>query len=145
VRSFRGAEDRSGELVTTDGAVVGRHAGIENFTVGQRKGLGVALGEPRFVVRIEPDTRRVVLGLREELARGALTARAVNWLVDPPGDPFSCEVKIRYLSRPVAARVSLLEHDRIQVDLAEPRDGVAPGQALVCYAGDRVLGGGWIE
>ena len=88
IRRRRGELDTAGEVVTTDGAVVGRHDGFERFTVGQRKGLGIALGEPYYVVRIEPDTRRVVLGRREDLARAELTAAGANWLVDPPSDAF---------------------------------------------------------
>lgn len=136
--------DTAGELVTTDGAVVGEHAGIEGFTVGQRKGLGVALGEPKFVVRIEPDTNRVVLGDREELGRSTLTATGTNWLVDEDQVPSSCQVQIRYNSPPVAATVELLAEQRLSVTFDEPQFGVAPGQAVVCYDGDRTLGGGWI-
>jgi tRNA-specific 2-thiouridylase len=145
VRRRRGEEDTSGEIVTTAGEVVGRHAGIEGFTIGQRKGLGVAFGERRFVVRIEADTRRVVIGPREALARGELTAEGVNWLVDEPAGPFACGVQIRYNSPPVAATAEPLPGNRLRVRLDSPRDGVAPGQAVVCYDGDRVLGGGWIE
>lgn len=145
VRHRRGEMDLSGEIVTTGGEVVGRHAGIEQFTVGQRKGLGVALGEPRYVLRLEHETRRVVIGLREELLRDALTARGGNWLIDPPDRPLECEVKIRYRSAATPARVTVLDGDRLHVQLHEPRTGIAPGQAVVCYSGDRVLGGGWIE
>jgi tRNA-specific 2-thiouridylase len=145
VRRRRGNLDLSGELVTTDGEVVGRHQGIENFTVGQRKGLGVAMGERYFVVRIEPETRRVVIGRRDELARREFTAARANWLIDEPTGPLRCEVKIRYLSQPVAGTVEPLGDGRLRFTLDEPKHGVAPGQAAVCYAGDRVLGGGWIE
>lgn len=145
VRHRRGETDLSGEIVTSSGEVVGRHPGIERFTVGQRKGLGVALGEPRYVLRLEQQTRRVVIGLREELLRDNFTAQGGNWLIDPPQQPLECEVKIRYRSAPTPATVTVLEGDRLQVQLHEPRAGVAPGQAVVCYAGDRVLGGGWIE
>lgn len=141
----RRSDDRSGEIVTTDGALVGRHEGIEGFTIGQRKGLGVALGEPRYVVRLEPETRRVVIGERHELLRGELTARDANWLVEPPSAPLQCLVQIRYRSGPTPATVSALDGRRLQVHLHEPRAGIAPGQAVVCYDGDRVLGGGWIE
>ena len=145
VRSNRQDIDTAGELVTTDGTVVGEHNGIEGFTIGQRKGLGVALGEPKYVVRIEPDSRRVVLGDREELARPSLTARGTNWLVDTEQVPEQCEVQIRYNSAPVPAMVELLPEQRLAVTFAEPQFGVAPGQAVVCYKGDRTLGGGWIE
>ncbi len=136
---------REGEIVTTSGEVLARHEGIEHFTIGQRKGLGVAVGEPRYVVRIEADTRRVVVGTREELARTSFTAGRANWLMEPPAEPLRCEVKIRYLSRPVWATVQPLDGDRLAFELDEPQYGVAPGQAAVCYDGDRVLGGGWIE
>jgi tRNA-specific 2-thiouridylase len=144
VRERRGA-GTTGEIVTTDGTVVGRHEGLEQFTVGQRKGLRVALGARRYVVRIEPETRRVVIGTQEELARDDLVAGNCNWLIDPPTGPLACEVKIRYRSRPVPATIEPLGEERMRVRFAEPCLGVAPGQAAVCYHGDRVLGGGWIE
>ena len=137
--------DTAGELVTTDGTVVGAHAGIEGFTVGQRKGLGVALGEPKFVVRIEPDTKRVVLGDRDELCRAELTASETNWLVPPEDIPERCLAQIRYNSPPAPATVRLLEGDRLSVVFDEPQFGVTPGQAVVCYEGNRTLGGGWID
>ncbi len=145
VRAHRTESDTAGELVTTAGTVVGRHAGIEGFTVGQRKGLGVALGEPKFVVRIEPDTRRVVLGDREELAQARLTAAGTNWLVDSDRVPARCQVQIRYNSAPAPATVELLPARRMSVVFDEPQFGVTPGQAAVCYDGPRTLGGGWIE
>lgn len=145
VQNRLGDEDRRGEIVMTDGTVVGEHDGIEKFTIGQRKGLGVALGEPRFVVRIEPQSRRVVIGEREELGRRELTASRSNWLVDTPQASFDCTVKIRYLSTPAPARVQPLDNNRFSVEFSEPQSGVAPGQAVVCYDGDQVLGGGWIE
>jgi len=145
VRQRRPGLDTSGEIVTTDGTVVGRHDGLERFTVGQRKGLGIAFGERRFVVRLEPETRRVVVGTREDLARTELTAAGSNWLIRPPSGPFRCQVKIRYRSRAVGATVEPRGSDQFSVRFDEPRHGVAPGQAAVCYDGDRVLGGGWIE
>ncbi|WP_146448978.1 tRNA 2-thiouridine(34) synthase MnmA [Bythopirellula polymerisocia] len=145
VRDHREPVDTSGEFVTTDGTVVGTHSGIEGFTVGQRKGLGIALGEPKFVVRIEPDSRRVVLGDREELAQPSLTATQTNWLVPIEDVPRRCQVQIRYNTAPVWADVQLLPERRLAVKFVEPQCGVAPGQAVVCYDGDRTLGGGWIE
>lgn len=145
IHEQRPEAESSGEIVTTDGTVVGRHEGIERYTIGQRKGLGVAFGDRRFVVRIEPETRRVVVGEREELARSELTASGANWLIDLPTGRFSCEVKIRYRSRPVPAIVEPLGEDDFAVRFEESCHGVAPGQAAVCFEGDRVLGGGWIQ
>jgi tRNA-specific 2-thiouridylase len=134
-----------GDFVLTTGEVVGRHSGIEGFTVGQRKGLGIALGEPKFVVRIEPDTKRVVLGDREELGRSTLTAVDCNWLVEPSSLPHRASVQIRYNAPPAPAAIQLNNDGRLHVRFDIPQFGVAPGQAAVCYDGDRVLGGGWIE
>jgi tRNA-specific 2-thiouridylase len=145
VRRRRGEFATSGEIVTTDGAVVGRHDGLEGFTIGQRKGLGIAFGEPRYVVRLEAESRRVVIGTKDELARRTFTANRANWLVDPPTEPFACDVQIRYNSAAASAMVTPLANGRFEVLLDEPRGGIAPGQAAVCYDGDRVLGGGWIE
>ena len=135
---------RSGEIVTTDGRVVGRHEGVEKFTIGQRKGLGVAFGEPRYVVRIDAQSREVVVGTKDELARRELSARGANWFF-PPEPRFECQVKIRYRSPAVPAVVETLPDDRFRVEFLEPCYGVAPGQAAVCYRGDELLGGGWID
>jgi tRNA-uridine 2-sulfurtransferase len=145
VRQRRRNVDMSGTIVTTEGRVVGTHPGIERFTIGQRKGLGVAMGEPYFVVRIEPGTKKVVIGRQEELARRELTASECNWLGDPPPDEFRCSAKIRYNSAPAAATAQVLEGGRLHISFDEPRYGVAPGQAVVLYDGERVLGGGWID
>jgi len=141
----RGGASTAGDLVDTGGNVVGQHTGIEQFTIGQRKGLRVAFGEPRFVVRIEADTRRVVIGERHELGRKEMTADKLNWLIPPTEDEFSCSVQIRYNSAAVPATVRMLGKNRIAVEFDEPCAGVAPGQAAVCYDGNTVLGGGWIE
>ncbi len=141
----RGRGGVAGAIITADGREVGRHQGIEAFTVGQRKGLGVAMGEPYFVVRIDPQTHQVVIGRREELARTELIAKDCNWLAEPDSDEFACLAKIRYNSPPAAARGSRLADGRLRVVFDEPLFGVSPGQAVVCYSGTRVLGGGWIE
>ncbi|QDS97442.1 tRNA-specific 2-thiouridylase MnmA [Adhaeretor mobilis] len=137
--------DTAGELVLTDGTVVGKHSGIEGFTVGQRKGLGVALGEPKFVVRIEPESRNVVLGDREEMGCRELTAKDCNWLVEHEEIPQRCEVQIRYNASSAPATVELLDEGRFSVEFDEPQFAIAPGQAAVCYHGEQTLGGGWIE
>jgi tRNA-specific 2-thiouridylase len=141
----------SGELIATDGTVIGEHAGIESFTVGQRKGLGVALGEPKFVVRIEPETRRVVLGSRSELDRCELTARDCNWLEvdrEDASGSLRCFAQIRYNAPAQPATISRLAEWRLHVVFDDPQFAVTPGQAVVCYDAEtntRVIGGGWIE
>lgn len=144
LKRYRGEADTAGELVDTAGNVLGAHAGYEQFTIGQRRGLGVAFGAPRFVVRIEPLTRRVVIGTHDELGRLELEADRANWLADVDGE-FRCEAQIRYQHRPGKATVSVIQDDRFRVTFDEPQFGVAPGQACVLYDGDRVLGGGWIQ
>jgi tRNA-specific 2-thiouridylase len=146
----RARADNSGELVTTDGTVVGEHHGIESFTVGQRKGLGVALGDRKFVVRIEPDSRRVVIGDRDDLNRQHLTARDCNWLVSnlASNQPMRCYAQIRYNADAHPATMTLLPEQRLHILFDEPQFAVTPGQAIVCYDAEnneRVLGGGWIE
>lgn len=144
VRRRRPEWDSSGLIVTIDGEVVGRHAGIEKFTIGQRKGLGVALGARYYVVRIDPTTRTVVVGPRTALACRGLIAAEANWLIDPPSRPFRCQIKIRYRTPPAEAEVIPESPTRFRAIFAKPCDAVTPGQAAVCYHGDQVLGGGWI-
>ncbi len=143
------AEERAGEFVGIDGEVLGHHPGIEGFTVGQRKGLGIALGKPMFVVRIEPDTKRVVLGERDDLNRHSLTASESNWLVEVPvGESIRCEAQIRYNTTAAPASVTLKEDAKFNVEFDSPQKGITPGQAVVCYDANepsRVLGGGWID
>jgi tRNA-specific 2-thiouridylase len=137
--------ESAGDFVLTDGTVIGQHEGYENYTVGQRKGLGVALGGRRYVVRIEPETRRVVLGERHELERSTLSARDANWLIEPPSEPIECEIKTRYQAPRIPATVAQAAGNRLTITTHEPDDQVAPGQAVVLYREDQVLGGGWIE
>jgi tRNA-specific 2-thiouridylase len=145
VRRWRGSMDLSGEIVTTDGTVLGRHEGIENYTIGQRKGLGIALGDRRYVVRIDRQRQQVVIGSPEDLLCEELWARDANWLVDRPQGPLRCTVKIRYGARPVGAIVLSEASGQLHVRFDNPQSGVAPGQAVVCYDEMRVLGGGWIH
>jgi tRNA-specific 2-thiouridylase len=138
-------QETSGELVDTGGNVVGQHAGFERFTIGQRRGLGVTFGVPKYVVKIEPDTHRVVLGDHEDLARTELEADRLNWLVEDVPAKFTCRAQIRYGHEPGLAEVQVVDEDRLAVRFDEPQYGVAPGQAVVFYDDDRVLGGGWIR
>jgi tRNA-specific 2-thiouridylase len=145
IRKYRGLDDDlSGEFVDRAGAVLGRHDGCHHFTIGQRRGLGIAFGSPRFVVAIEPATRRVVLGTHDELARHELDADRTNWLVPHIPARLRCHAQIRYRHDAAGAEVTV-EWDRIHVRFDEPQFGVTPGQAVVLYDGDRVLGGGWIR
>lgn len=145
VRARREASNRAGEITTLEGRVVGRHEGIEGFTIGQRKGLGGGLGERHYVIRIDAATNRVVIGLHEDLARHELTATDLNWHFAPPTSSFRCAAQIRYNSGAHAATAMLISPDRLHIRFDDPVYGVAPGQAVVCFQDDRVLGGGWIE
>ncbi len=145
----------AGDFVTTDGRVVGSHDGYEAFTVGQRKGLGIALGTPHFVIRIDPETNQVVLGEKESLACGQLSAGDANWLVAPeslsrlaasePADGLSVQIRYNGSPEPASVEVDPASPERFTVHFDRPVDAVAPGQAAVVYHGTRVLGGGWIE
>jgi tRNA-specific 2-thiouridylase len=146
VRERRTESARVGPIVDTGGRVLGQHHGIERFTIGQRKGLGVAAGERLYVVQILPGTNTVVLGQRQELLAAGLKATRVNWLLEtPPAEPFSCQGKIRYRHTAAPATVTPLANGEVKVSFAQPQSAVTPGQAVVFYDGSRVLGGGWIE
>jgi tRNA-specific 2-thiouridylase len=144
IRRRRPGAATAGAFVDTEGRVLGEHGGIERFTVGQRKGLGIATGERRYVLRVVPATNEVVLGDRDELLTSGLRASGVNWLTEPPAGELRCLAKIRYRHAPAPARVTA-EGDGAVVRFDEPQSAVTPGQAVVFYDGTRVLGGGWIE
>jgi tRNA-specific 2-thiouridylase len=147
VNRLRPEASEAGEIVHVDGRVLGRHEGIAGFTVGQRRGLGVAGGERLYVARIEPERRRVVIGPRRALACRAALLSDVNWLGPemPPKSGTGLEVKHRANEPTVPARILPLPGGRWRVEFASPQAGVAPGQACVFYAGTRIMGGGWIE
>jgi tRNA-uridine 2-sulfurtransferase len=136
-----------GEIVHVDGRVLGSHDGIGHFTVGQRRGLSVASGERLYVVRLEPETRRVIVGPRPALLCPFAELSGINWLGDVPlpGEGIALEVRHRAREPAVPARMFALGEDGARVEFDEPQAGVAPGQACVAYQGTRVLGGGWIE
>lgn len=135
-----------GELVSTDGRVLARHSGVHHFTVGQRKGLGVAAGEPLYVIATDPATQRVTVGKNEDLLRGEFAVKDVNWIsIAEPESPVRAEVRIRNKHVPAAATVRAIEGGRAEVRFDEPQRAVTPGQAAVFYSGNLVLGGGWIE
>jgi tRNA-specific 2-thiouridylase len=139
--------DTRGEVVDSDGHVVAEHAGVHNFTVGQRKRLGVARGEPLYVIATEPETHRVIVGRNDDLLRPGLNARAVNWVsIAPPDEPVCADVKIR--NKHTAAPATIYpgaDSSQVQVRFDEPQRAITPGQAAVFYSRDVVLGGGWID
>ena len=141
---YRGRPDLSGDFVDPSGRVLGQHGGFDQFTIGQRRGLGMAFGEPRFVIRIEPESRRVVLGTHADLACTTVEGDGVSWLADDVPSSLECLAQIRYLHTAAPARVEV-RGEEVTVQFEQPQFGVAPGQALVLYDGDRVLGGGWIR
>jgi tRNA-specific 2-thiouridylase len=135
----------AGRFVDTAGNVLAEHDGYEQFTIGQRKGLRYAAGARRYVLEIVPETHDVVLGEREELLAPALIASRVNWLIDPPAKALRCGAKIRYRHQVAQATVIPHHRDEARVEFDEPQSAITPGQAVVFYEGNRVLGGGWIE
>ncbi|MBM6577323.1 tRNA 2-thiouridine(34) synthase MnmA [Microvirga sp. SRT01] len=138
VRKLRPDADTAGEIVDLSGRTLGRHRGLIHFTVGQRRGLEIGgTPEPLYVVRLEPDSKRVVVGPRAALAVEAAVLENLNWIGGDHRGPLTA--KVRSMAKPVPAR---LEGGRLSFDA--PEYGVAPGQAAVLYAGERVLGGGWI-
>jgi len=146
IRKRRPGLSTAGQFVDQGGRPLGEHDGIERFTVGQRKGLGVALGDRRYVLEIIPASNEVVLGPREDLLAEGLVASRVNWLADvAPGTELTCLAKIRYRHEAAASTVHVLPDSNARVYFEVPQSAVTPGQAVVFYDGNRVLGGGWIE
>jgi tRNA-specific 2-thiouridylase len=152
IEKLRPGAAEPGDIVDLDGRVLGRHEGVIRYTVGQRRGLGLGGGEPLFVVRLDAEARRVVVGPRAALARRTVPVAEVNWLgdgafEDAPAEGWEVEARVRSTRPPRPARVLPEGPGRARVELLAPEEGVAPGQACVFYAPDssRVLGGGWIE
>lgn len=140
-------QSKRGEIVTRDGQVLGEHAGVHHYTVGQRKGLGIAAPEPLYVIATEPLTQRVIVGGNDDLLRGEFTARDVNWIsIAAPDEPVRAEVRIRNKHLPAPATVYPLDAGkRLRVVFDQPQRAVTPGQGAVLYSDELVLGGGWIE
>ena len=136
----------SGEIATTEGRVVGRHAGLHRYTVGQRRGIGVAAADPLYVVKIDVPRNQLVVGKHSELYRKALVAAGVNWLsIAPPRSSVRAKVRIRYRALEAQATLIPIGSVKVGVDFDEPQPAITPGQAAVFYDDDVVLGGGWIE
>ena len=151
IEKLRPGAAEPGEIVHLDGRVLGHHEGVIRYTVGQRRGLGVGGGEPLFVVGLDAEARRVVVGPRAALASRSVAVAEVNWLGDlpfeeAPADGWDATVRVRSTRPPAPARIRPLGGGRARVELLALEEGVAPGQACAFYASDgtRVLGGGWI-
>ena len=144
----RGAalSSNEGEIVTEDGAVVGRHNGVHNFTIGQRKGLGFAAGKPFYVVAIDRENNRVVVGDDESLRTSTCEVHEVNWIsLEIPTEPLRASVKIRHKHVPAEATITALDDTRARIVFDTPQRAITAGQGAVFYDGVRVLGGGWIR
>ena len=141
----RGSGRMDGEIVHVSGQVLGRHLGTYRYTIGQRRGLGIAWPQPLYVTGIDAENRRVVVGEKEHLSCGELTVHKVEWGGAEPSEPLRAACRIRYRHREVPAMITPLSGGRARVRFDVPQQGVTPGQVAVFYEGDRVLGGGWIE
>jgi tRNA-specific 2-thiouridylase len=146
-----GSTDRlpgDGEIVDASGAVVGQHAGIHRYTIGQRRGIGIAATEPLYVVNINAAKNEVVVGQQDDLLSTRFTAAGVNWIsIETPSSAVRAEVRVRYRHTPAAATITPLHGDRdgrVQVVFDEPQRAITPGQTTVFYRGDEVVGGAWI-
>lgn len=134
-----------GEIVDLSGRVLGAHSGIHRYTIGQRRGLGIARGKPLYVVGLDPETHRVIVGERAHLARRSFRVVRPNWVsIARPAGPIRAAVRIRSRHREAPATVRVLDDDLVDVVFDTPQAAVTPGQAAVFYDGERVLGGGWI-
>jgi tRNA-specific 2-thiouridylase len=135
----------AGDIVTSSGAVLGKHTGIHRYTVGQRRGIGISQARPLYVLGINTEDNQVIVGGDDELLSNEFTAAGVNWIAfDGPTEDVAAEVRIRYRHEAAPARIAPLSNNRARITFAEPQRAITPGQATVFYRGDEVLGGGWI-
>ncbi len=154
IERLRPGAGEPGDVVHVDGRILGQHEGIIHYTIGQRRGLGMATGDPLFVIALDADKRHVIVGPRDALLTKYVLLREINWLGDGPMAQAFAEnlpvlVKVRSTRPPIEARLTQHDGDRLAVELLGDEEGVAPGQACVFYdpdsGGSRILGGGWIE
>lgn len=144
IEQYKGKTYLCGDFVDKQGNVLGKHNGLIRYTIGQRKGLNIALGHPVYVISKDIESNTVVLGSNEDLNKKSLTARDFNWIAQKPDDKISCFAKTRYNMHEVPC-VAYCDGDRVVVEFNEPVRAITPGQAVVLYDGDYVLGGGTIE
>jgi tRNA-uridine 2-sulfurtransferase len=137
---------KEGEIVDVDGKILGKHDGIHHYTIGQRKGLGIAAAEPLYVISIDAANNRVVVGDRTKATKAECTVNRVNWVsIDEPSSPIRAGVQVRYRTKAIPVTVVPLENSRVRIVFDEPQFSITPGQAAVWYDGEKVLGGGIIE
>jgi tRNA-specific 2-thiouridylase len=135
-----------GAIVNAKGETLGAHSGIHRYTIGQRRGLGIAHEKPLYVVQIERLKNQIIVGEKDELEQTEFTAKGVNWVAfDTPAEPVRAAVKVRYRHEPAMATIRTLEDNRARVVFDEPQRAITPGQATIFYDGEEVVGGGWIE
>ena len=135
----------AGQIVNSIGEVIGEHLGIHRYTIGQRRGIGIAQARPLYVLNIDPEKNQVMVGRDDELLSDGFTAAGVNWIaINNPTEPVSAEVRVRYRHTAVAAKITPVQNHRVVVKFDEPQRAITPGQATVFYRGDEVVGGGWI-
>lgn len=150
VKKIAPQAEEHGDIVHTDGRILGRHNGIIHYTIGQRKGLGIGGGvtednAPLYVVEIDPEQNRVIVGEKESLARDIIHIKDCNWLgADKDTGPHKIQLKFRSVMRPIEAQLHIGANGTAEIHLPAPQYGIAPGQAAVCYDKDRLIGGGWI-
>jgi tRNA-uridine 2-sulfurtransferase len=142
----RPVDDKKGDIVTEDGTVLGRHSGVHHYTIGQRKGLGFSTGKPVYVLAIDRENNRVIVGQDDALLATTLEMENVNWVsIEQPAEPLHAQVKIRHKHEPAAATIEALPGLGARITFDSPQRAVTPGQAAVAYDGDVVLAGGWIK
>lgn len=144
VLQLRPDAERKGQIVMSDGRVLGEHNGIINYTIGQRRGLNISHSEPLYVIKLDPKTNEVVVGTQDQLSKKSFTIRDVNWLIGEAPDTLEATVKLRSAHSGSIATVKVITPSEATVELYDGYPGITPGQACVMYDGSRVLGGGWI-
>ena len=145
VRERRPEAFKAGDVIDTDGNVLGQHQGIAHYTIGQRRGLGIAAGKPIYVTKLDVLHNKVTMGEADALLAASLVAERANFLIDLPDGPIRAAVKIRYLHQAAPATLHRFGGGKVRVDFDEPQRAITPGQAVVFYDQDLVLGGAWIQ
>jgi len=145
VNKIRPNSNKPGKIFHIDGFQIGEHKGIMNYTIGQRRGLGIAFGEPIYVIKIDPDTNMVYIGPESALVKTKFTIKEVNWLAsDIKTKDLEITAKVRSTTSGVKAKINIIGDDKIEVTMLGIEKAITPGQACVLYNNTRVLGGGWI-